>query len=369
MAKLAQELFSADYSTARARFREAALACGCELESRALSERGPRGEELAIDVATSPGKKPGEVLVISSGIHGVEGYFGSAVQLALLREWASGMRKRPTQRCVLMHALNPFGFAWRRRANEANVDLNRNFLAAGESYQGSPHRYRELDGLLNPKRAPSRWEPAGLKFLLAIARYGMPALKQAVAGGQYDFPRGLFYGGDRPSRTHEILAANFERWLDQSRRVAHLDLHTGLGEWASYKLLVDYPLSESQRERLRRWFGPASFEGPESRKVGYATRGSLGQWCVNRAQGRNYLYAAAEFGTYGAVRVLAGLRAENQAHHRCRSDDPATERSKRRLLELLCPRSRRWRQLVSARSLRLVDQALGYLDDEAGPAR
>ena len=29
---------------------------------------------------------------------------------------------------VLVHALNPFGFAWRRRWNENNVDLNRNFL-------------------------------------------------------------------------------------------------------------------------------------------------------------------------------------------------------------------------------------------------
>ena len=29
---------------------------------------------------------------------------------------------------VLLHASNPYGFAWGRRVNEDNVDLNRNFV-------------------------------------------------------------------------------------------------------------------------------------------------------------------------------------------------------------------------------------------------
>jgi hypothetical protein len=38
---------------------------------------------------------------------------------------------------MLIHALNPFGFAWLRRVNEANVDLNRNFQDFNKSLPSS----------------------------------------------------------------------------------------------------------------------------------------------------------------------------------------------------------------------------------------
>lgn len=361
----AAALFANNYATARRQFREAAIRLGCELEAHAINQRGPDGEELAIDVAIVPGASPGRTLVISSGIHGVEGFFGSAVQLGILRAWADRTLPLPDVRCVLLHALNPFGFAWRRRVNEANVELNRNLLPEGESFSGSPIRYRELDHLLNPKRAPSRWEPVMLRFLLAIARHGMPALKQSVACGQYDYPRGLFYGGERPARTSEILSTHFERWLADSRQVMHLDLHTGLGAWASCKLLIDYPLVEPQRERLSRWFGPDSFECANPDGVAYRARGGLGQWCVARNRGRDYLFALAEFGTHKPTEVLAGLRAENQAHHWGRPDHASTERSKRRLVDLFCPPSAIWRSKVLARGVQLVHQAIDGLAGEA----
>ncbi len=361
-------LFPGDYTTARTHFREAAVGLGCELEAHSIDQRGPDGEELTIDVAIVPGTRPGCALVISSGIHGVEGAVGSAVQLRMLREWARRRETRPVMRCVLLHALNPFGFAWRRRCNETNVDLNRNLIVKGESFSGSPPEYAGLDDLLNPKRPPSRWEPVTLKFLLAVARYGMPALKQSVASGQYDYPRGLFYGGDRPSRTSELLSMHFDRWLGDSRQVMHLDFHTGLGARATCKLLVDYPLSQAQRERLSRWFGPDSFEATHSQGVAYTTRGSFGQWCVTRNRGRDYLYAAAEFGTCRPARVLAGLRAENQAYHWGRPEDASTERAKQRLVELFCPRSARWRTRVLERSVQLVGQAIDALAEPVAGA-
>lgn len=359
----AAEFFSSDYRAARARFRAAALGLGCGLEAHSIERTGPNGEELAIDVAIAPGANPERALVISSGIHGVEGFFGSAVQLAVLREWADRERGPPPVRCVLLHALNPFGFAWRRRVNEANVDLNRNLLPQGEPFRGSPARYRDLDGLLNPKRSPSRWEPVRLKFLFALARHGMRALKEAVAAGQYDFPRGLFFGGERPARSSEILAANFDRWLAGARQAVHLDLHTGLGAWAGCRLLVEHPLSEVERRSLERWFGPDRLECADARRVGYPVRGGFGQWCAARSRERDYLFATAEFGTYRPARVLAGLRAENQFHHWGHAQDPASERAKQRLVELFCPRSAAWRGGVLAGGLRLVRQALAGLAD------
>src|SRR5262249_57826745 len=88
--------------------------------------RGPADEELTIDTAVSPAPASAPVLVVSSGVHGVEGFFGSAVQLAALDAWAK--TGAPTGvRCVFIHAVCPSRFARLRPLDEANTDLNRHF--------------------------------------------------------------------------------------------------------------------------------------------------------------------------------------------------------------------------------------------------
>ena len=90
-----------------------------------------------MDVATVGSLVPERAVVVTSGIHGVEGFAGSAVQTEWLRRLGQGKAAVPDRvRLVFAHALNPYGFAWIRRANECNVDLNRNFLLAGDSYSG-----------------------------------------------------------------------------------------------------------------------------------------------------------------------------------------------------------------------------------------
>lgn len=126
-------LFSPDYRLARQRFRDAARAAGFALEEHPIEQEGPRGEVLTIDVARKGPPRPRSVLAVSSGTHGVEGFFGSAVQLAWLE---SGAALPAEDAALLIHAVNPFGFAWVRRVNEDNVDLNRNFLCAGQTYEG-----------------------------------------------------------------------------------------------------------------------------------------------------------------------------------------------------------------------------------------
>src|SRR3712207_6826574 len=78
--------FSPDYSTARSRFREAALRLKCHLEAHSIEQVAPNGEDLTIDVAILGASEPQKIVVVSSGLHGVEGFFGSAVQIALLED-------------------------------------------------------------------------------------------------------------------------------------------------------------------------------------------------------------------------------------------------------------------------------------------
>jgi len=78
------DYFSADYLTARSRFRDAVLKTGGRLDSLALRARGPAGDPLTIDAGWFGTDHPRRVLLHSSGIHGVEGFAGSAIQLQFL---------------------------------------------------------------------------------------------------------------------------------------------------------------------------------------------------------------------------------------------------------------------------------------------
>ena len=348
--------FSAEYSAARDRFRQAASSLGWQLEAHPIDAAGPRGEELTIDVAYSSTGGPGRVLVVSSGLHGVEGFFGSAVQVALLELWKAATT--PSIKCVFLHGLNPFGFSWLRRVDENNVDPNRNFLLVDERFEGAPDRYAQLDPFLNPTRPSSLWEPFTLTALPLLVRYGVPALRQAIAEGQYSYPRGLFFGGAGPSQTQRLLAGHFPRWLDGAESVVHLDFHTGLGRRGACKLLIDYAPSERHRAWLTDWFDVDSFQTPDSRGSAYSARGGFGRWCVSGSFAPDYLFAYAEFGTYGPLQMLAGLRAENQTHHWGEPSAASTTRAKERLKELFCPADSRWRSRVLEHSRRLVDAAV-----------
>ncbi|WP_220498451.1 M14 family metallopeptidase [Stieleria mannarensis] len=348
--------FSPDYATARRRFREAADRLGWSLEAHSIGSTGPEGEELTIDIGYSAAEPPDKILVISSGVHGVEGFFGSAVQIALLELWAS--TSPPPIRCVFLHALNPFGFAWLRRCDENNVDPNRNFLLPGESYQGAPLQYASLDKLLNPRCPPSRWEPFRLKAFWKIARTGVSPLRHAIATGQYEYPQGLFYGGAGPTAMQNLLETNLDRWLASSQQVVHLDFHTGLGRQAACKFLIDYQLSDRQRAWLVEWFGADAFENCNSEGVAYNARGGLGRWCVSRNLAPDYLFACAEFGTYGQISMLSGLRSENQSHHWGNPSSASTARTKQKFKELFCPAAESWRLSVINTSVDLVARAV-----------
>jgi predicted deacylase len=357
---------ASDYHRSREAFRSAAARIGWAHESAAIDARDRDGNELTIDVAVSTTESSERAIVVSSGLHGVEAPLGAAIQLLLVREQRELSRIASAAKLVFLHALNPFGFAFGRRVNEDNVDLNRNFLTSGESYAGHPDGYARLNRLLNPQSPPTKLDWFYGQAALAVLREGMPALKQAVAAGQYDFPRGLFFGGQGPSATQRVLESLLPRLVSGCRDVIHLDFHTGLGRFASYKLLLDDDVSESQFAELAGRFGAESLQRSHVDGVAYRARGTLGPWCRQLLAGCNYRYLCAEFGTYGPLRMLAGLRAENAATQWAGEDSFAVERARRRLRELFCPPSSAWWSATLKAGLELIEKAASRRDS-AGP--
>jgi Protein of unknown function (DUF2817) len=352
------DAFSPDYLTARNRFREAATALGAKLEAHPIDLSAPNGDILTIDAAILGSTNPQQVTIVSSGLHGVEGFFGSAVQQVWMNRELLMQTLPPETSLVLLHALNPYGFAWRRRCNEDNADLNRNFLLPGEEFQGSPKRYAHFDRFFNPPSSPSLQEPFRLKAIALLLRYGLATLKETLPVGQYDFPKGLFFGGNHPSKTQDILAANLPRWIGNAHRVLHLDLHTGLGQRGTYKLLLGQSTPPERVQWFTQQFGADVVEISQPSGTSYRTRGSLGAWCRAKFSHYRYDFALAEFGTYPMLTVLEALRAENRAHWWAKPDSMVWERSKRRLVEAFAPADRSWRETVMVRGLELIDRAI-----------
>jgi Protein of unknown function (DUF2817) len=351
-AAIEMNYFSDDYFTARSRWMAAAERYGGRIESYPIDAVAPLKEQkLTIDVAIFGNPHASKALVISSGLHGAEGLFGSAIQLATIDRYLATDRLPSDLAIVTIHTLNPFGCAWHRRWNEDNIDLNRNFLLADEAYAGAPSAYSSLDGFLNPRSAPSRLEPFLLKSLGAIGRYGMSALKNTLPVGQYDFPQGLFFGGNAPSQTQKILAAHFRSWLGAAQQVIHLDLHSGLGKWGTYQLFAELTSDSPRYQWLAARFGNLLTLDAEDRV--YQPRGTLGRWCQAEFADLTYDFLLAEFGTYPMLRVLKALRAENRAHWWGTADAKSHQWAKQELLEVFVPQSQQWREIVLDRGVNL----------------
>ena len=166
---------------------------------------GIAGEPLAMDVALLGVREAPWLLVLTSGTHGIEGYCGSGCQIGLLRDPVFLDAVHLARIAVLfVHAVNPHGFSHGRRVNEDNVDLNRNFRDFGKPLPPNPD-YAEVHPLLLPETWPP---PPDNERRIAeyIAAHGERAFQAAVTSGQYAFPDGLFYGGDRPTWSNRDAA-------------------------------------------------------------------------------------------------------------------------------------------------------------------
>ncbi len=350
------DYFSPDFATAQQRFREAALAVGAALEQLPLEARGPDGAPLAIDVAWLGTKRPRRVLLHTSGLHGVEGFAGSAIQHQLLA-------RRPTPpedaALVFLHVLNPYGMSWLRRFNENNVDLNRNFLATHERFGGVADAYRQLNGFLNPQSPPAAFDLFLPRAGGYVARYGFRRLKQAIAEGQYEYPQGLFFGGKTHEPTAVATAAWSQRRLGEAERVFAIDIHTGLGRRGEDSLLTHYPPDSERVRRLSQRWGPRVHAwNPDG--VAYQIRGGFLEALERDLAPATVTTVCQEFGTYRPLHMLYALREENRLHH---WGDPrkAEHPAKQRIVEAFCPRDPTWRHKILQRGEALFQDVLDHL--------
>jgi hypothetical protein len=343
------DYFSPDYVTARNRFREAVRREAGRLEVLAIDGKGPQGENLSIDIAWFGAAAPNRALLLSSGLHGVEGFAGSAIQLQLLDR----LPELPAGTAIVIaHILNPYGMSWLRRVNASNVDLNRNCLP-DDKYGGAPPAYARLESFLNPQSPPAS-DFFALKAALLILRYGMSSLKQSVVGGQYQYPRGLFFGGRRLEQEIERYQEFVRTRLATAEQLIVIDVHTGIGKYGEASLLVD----AKEHARLRPIFGERITALEPDQGPAYKVRGGLPS-IFGVLPNTETTFIGQEFGTYSPIRVLHALREENRWHHF--GNGGLEQPTKQALKTTFCPADYTWRQSVLAQGHALVNHAFAVV--------
>lgn len=355
--------FPRDFEHARRAFVEAATDAGAAIETFAHHLSGPAGETLSTDVALLGNPAAKNVLMLVSGTHGVEGLPGSGLMVSQLRTRVC-VPDRDDLAVMLVHALNPIGLANRRRVDEDNVDVNRNFAALPTSLDNPD--YDALHPLLT--MSPSGLGSARRHAALAtyVARKGRRALQRAVTRGQFAHQTGLFFGGHGPSWSHRTWARIVDR-LSDKRRVLVIDYHTGLGPHGRGELIS--PLRSQLAREHQSWqaLAMAACFGIDAVRlvanddaVATEVSGDLLSYTMQR--GDHMAGVALEFGTYPPLQVLDALINENWAHH---ADDPRVHRYRDQLVEVFSPDERAWRRSVCEQAAAVTTAAIRGLTRSA----
>lgn len=306
-----QTRFSDSYDQARSRFR---AAVGGH-EHGAIEVH----DGLTVDWAWVGQPNARRVRVYSSGLHGIEGFGGGAAQVEALSLPDDGVAT------FYLHGLNPYGWANLRRVNENNVDLNRNFLAPNQPYSGAPEAYTALNALLNPPTAPGGFDSFWLQAAWSVAKHGYQAMKNAVVGGQYDYDKGLFYGGSQLQPGPAQFLPFMVQRLAQADRVVHVDWHSALGAYGDRTMLLEGQVPAPELARVKRVMGNGLRTWDPNDSSAYIIRGGMTAELMRQLSGVRYDGLTCEFGTQANLRVLAALRNENRLHHwgESRLDHPA----------------------------------------------
>jgi Protein of unknown function (DUF2817) len=353
--------FSQTYAEAREKFLAAAKARGLTVETHVHpSARGADGEALAVDVAVLGPAEATSLLCLISGTHGVEGFCGSGAQIALLEDAAVGEAITQSGAAILFyHALNPYGFSYCARANEDNVDMNRNF----RDFSHAPPRnaaYAEVHDFI----VPATWPPTPeneARIGAYIAARGQLALQAAVSGGQCDRPDGIFYGGNKPAWSNGVFRDVLRRHAASRRRLAWIDFHTGLGPYGHAEKIHSGPNDAAMIARAKAWWGIDVTSFHDGSSTSAPLTGVNYEAPLAECPGVECTGIALEYGTLSFFEVLQGLRADQWLHNHPDANAATRTAIKRLSRDAFYCDADDWKGMVYGQARAAVLQALQAL--------
>lgn len=324
-----------------------------------------RDDDLTVDYLYIPAEKKTEkIWVLTSGVHGIESYVGSAL-LNWVMETKLNKMKAPDIGVLLIHSLNPYGHFHQRRVNENNIDLNRSFILDFNSFTDPNTTYHHFNSLLNPKKPVEYNQLTKYLFWVRgaynILRHGMGNLRKAIVGGQYSFAQGIFYGGDRKQQSVLIFEKITKKFLSPYQTVLHIDFHTGYGEWAKLHFYGRKTYPQQVEKDINHLFQGYKVDRGGDEDF-YQVYGDITTYLESLFPDKRIIPMTFEYGTMNSQKISGSLESlfriikENQKHHHGVTLAQDEQMVKAHFMEMFNPSSEGWRQKVEAQTSEIFDQ-------------
>lgn len=350
------EVFFDTYDEVREHLAELSAGLGAESHSHAIDE----ADGLYIDSFYLPAAADKtNLIVLTTGVHGIEGYIGSVMLDVFFTEIYPQL---DDDTGVLTIAnVNPYGMKYMRRYNENNVDLNRNFILDWESFDLSVNdKYPLVESFLGPtgKIGNALWHEAG--FYLSLGKNainpGADTISDALLGGQYEYPEGVYYGGTGDEASTVYLKDVFSRCLDSEyENIVHIDIHSGYGP--RYNMVIFNSVYETMNEKeSQEAFSYDNIIAYDSEAF-YATTGDTTDFFYRLADSvdsdKALFSTCFEFGTIGddffdTILSLKYTVDENRNHWYPTNNKTSAEVVRQNYLELFYPTETQWREKTVA---------------------
>lgn len=351
------EFFKSSYDEARSQFKNVsdlqANTPGMNLQQ--LEFFDPLDSQLKTDVTwLRPIKPNSRLIVVFSGLHGIEGLAGSAIQSRML------MELKPTMKSdyLFVHALNPYGFKNFRRVDRFNIDLNRNFILNKPDFLTPNKAYEKLDSFLNPTH------PAQLSFfsrfhfiflsLQLILQHSLDSVRQSILIGQHQFPKGLYYGGSDHQYQKKIIDTLNTDIFNTYEKIVAVDLHTGYGEKGKLHILVNSK-SQTSAKNLTKIFSENRIDFGDQKNF-YKVSGDLVSYLESKSSLRRNITAVVfEYGTMNSQKITGSIESLRRMVLENQKFQFGTEKSIAKtleqeidflFLEMFYPKDLAWRQSV-----------------------
>ncbi len=353
--------FSADYAEARSKFLAAAEDAGARIASHLNDNaKGPDGTALYTDVATLGAGDAPATLFVQSGTHGVEGFCGSGAQVGFL-ETIEDRELPASVKIVLIHAINPYGFAWLRRVTEDNVDLNRNFVDHALPYPANPD-YDDLADVIAPKDiSREAMREANAKLRAYSEEHGAAVLQAAISKGQYTHRDGVYFGGTFETWSNctfrEIVTASCEH----TKAAALIDFHTGLGPYGYGELIIEVGPGDPAHARAHAWWGDSVKSTVSGESVSAHLSGTIDSTLQEIVPHTEATAGAIEFGTKPSNEVFRALRKDNWLHAYGDPEGPEAAEIKAEIRAAFYPDADDWKEMIWNRGREVIGQAIAGL--------
>lgn len=361
------EFFAKNYTEGRKKFRQACDVAGLKVTVEPHPDRvcPEDGSPLSLDWAWAGPENARKILWMSCGTHGLE----AAAGLASILQWFEmGRPLPPDTAIVLIHAVNPFGWAYNSRCNEDGIDLNRNCLdhTGGHPTNEAYEEFHSTIKKTGPR--PEELEEFIRTFGAFSQEKGYGYAVSGVVAGQYQHADGLSFGGKTESWSWQQVRNIAQQTLRNADKISIIDWHTGIGEFGKPFFIMDQSRECEAFSLASSWYPDNEIHcdavigdiDPDYR--GIMTQ-AISQDILTQNSDARITSMVVEWGTYDVSKMLQALMMDRWLRlHRDDQDIALIEKTTAELIERFYPADEQWRSGVLSGAKKIISQTLSGVE-------